>query len=138
MMLLKDLVEISKNVGSTTRKKEKVSVLARLLQQARGKEITLVGRYLSGQLTQGRLGVGRATSQEALKGISDQHRPLGLIEIDHVFEGVSMERGPGSSGRRIALLQNLFSFTSQDEREFLISLIMGEIRQGALEGLANL
>ncbi|MGZ3524592.1 MAG: hypothetical protein ACXU9L_07360 [Thermodesulfobacteriota bacterium] len=73
-----------------------------------------------------------------MKGLSDQHRPLGLIEIDRVFEGVSMERGPGSSGRRIALLRNLFFFTSQDEREFLISLIMGEIRQGALEGLANL
>ncbi|MGZ3590312.1 MAG: hypothetical protein ACXU99_06605 [Thermodesulfobacteriota bacterium] len=49
-----------------------------------------------------------------------------------------MEKGPGSLGRRIALLRNLFFFTSQDEREFLISLIMGEIRQGALEGLANL
>ncbi len=135
MMLLKDLVEISRNVGLTPKRKEKVSFLARLLQQANGKEIALAARYLSGQLTQGRLGVGWAILQEALKDLSDQHRPLGLVEIDRFFEEVSREKGTGSLERKLILLRNLFSSTRQDEREFLISLIMGEIRQGALEGL---
>lgn len=134
-MLLKDIVEISKSVGATTKKKEKVSLLAHLLKQAKGKEITLAARYLSGQLNQGRLGIGWAALQESLKDLPDQHRLLGLIEVDGIFEVVSGEKGPGSWGRKLAGLRNLFSPTSHQEREFLIGLVMGEIRQGALEGL---
>lgn len=135
MVLLKDLVESSKSVSVTPKKKEKVSFLARLLQQAKGKEIALVARYLSGQLTQGRLGVGWATLQEALQDLSDRYRPLGLIEIDHFFEEVTGEKGAGALRRKLILLRGLFSYAGQDERDFLIGLIVGEIRQGALEGL---
>ncbi len=134
-MLLKDIVENSKRVGATTKKKEKVSLLAHLLQQAKGKEISLAARYLSGQLNQGRLGIGWAALHESLKDLPDQHRTLGLIEVDGLFEMVSREKGPGSWGRKLAGLRNLFSSTSYQEREFLIGLIMGEIRQGALESM---
>jgi len=89
-MLLKDLVEISKRVGSTSKKKEKASLLARFIQQAKGKEIALAANYLSGQLPQGRLGIGWATLQEALKDLPDQFRPLSLIEMDRLFEGISI------------------------------------------------
>ncbi len=134
-MLLKDLVEISKRVGSTSKKKEKASLLSRFIQQAKGKEIALAANYLSGQLPQGRLGIGWATLQEALKDLTDQFRPLSLIEMDRLFEGISKEKGVGSLERKGKLFHDIFSYASQDEREFLIRLVMGEIRQGALEGL---
>lgn len=73
--------------------------------------------------------------QEALKGLPDQSRPLSLIEIDHLFKGISKEKGAGSLEKRVKLLRDLFSYTRKNETEFLIRLIMGEIRQGALEGL---
>jgi DNA ligase-1 len=122
-------------VGSTSKKKEKASLLAHLIQQAKGKEIALAVNYLSGQLPQGRLGIGWVTIQEALKDLSEQFRPLTLIEMDHLFEGIFREKGAGSLERKGRLLHDLFSYTSQVEREFLIRLMMGEIRQGALEGL---
>lgn len=131
----RELVEVSRKVGSTTRKREKISLLAHFFRQAKEREIALTACYLSGQLPQGRLGVGWATLQEALKDLPDQSRPLSLIEIDHLFEGISKERGAGSLEKRVKLLRDLFSYTRKNETEFLIRLIMGEIRQGALEGL---
>ena len=43
--------------------------------------------------------------------------------------------GPGSQGRRKALLHSLFERTTEHERAFLTRLLMGELRQGALEGV---
>lgn len=134
-MVLKDIVEISKSVSLTARKREKISLLASLLRRAEGEEIALAVRYLSGQIPQSRLGIGWATVQEALKDLSDEHRPLGLIDVNRWFDRISRERGPGSSGRKVVLLRGLLSHGRQDEREFLIGLLMGEIRQGALEGV---
>jgi DNA ligase-1 len=67
MILLKNLVEVSEKVGVASRKKEKILLLARLQQQGRGDEISLAALYLSGQLPQGRLGIGSATLQEILR-----------------------------------------------------------------------
>jgi len=135
MTLLKDLVEVSEKIGSTTRKKEKISILADFFWRLRGKEIALVSHYLSGQLPQGRLGIGWATLQEAQKDLVHQFRPLSLIEVDRFFEEISRERGTGSLGKKVGILREIFSSTQEEEREFLIRLMMGEIRQGALEGL---
>jgi DNA ligase-1 len=129
------LVEVSKKVASTTSKKEKISLLAQLLRQTRGKEISLAASYLSGQIPQGRLGIGWGTLQQALQDLPDQTRSLSLVEIDSFFERISEEKGKGSSAKKIRLLRDLFSSIRRNEADFLTGLIMGEIRQGALEGL---
>ncbi len=135
MILLKTLVEVSEKVGATSRKKEKISLLAHLLQQGQGKEISLAALYLSGRLPQGRLGIGWATLQEALQGVSVSARSYTLADIDRFFDRLSREKGPGSVNRKMELLQDLFSGVEEKERNFLVGLLMGEIRQGALEGL---
>ncbi len=135
MISIQDLVELSSKVGSTTRKKEKVSLLADFFRRAKGEEIALAVRYLSGQLPQGRLGVGWAALQEVLQDLPGHPRSPSLIEMDRFFEEISREKGEGSLERKISLLRTIFSSLQQDEKEFLTGLIMGEIRQGALEGL---
>jgi len=135
MIYLKDLVELSKKVGSTARKKEKVSLLADFFRRGKGEEIGLAVHYLSGQLPQGRLGIGWATLEKVLQDLPGNPCSPSLTEIDRLFQGILQEKGAGSSERRVSLLRNLFSSLQQDEREFLTGLIMGEIRQGALEGL---
>jgi DNA ligase-1 len=124
MVLLQTLVEVSKRVSSTTKRKEKVSHLAHLLRQARDKEIGLSAFYLSGQLPQGRLGIGWTALQEALRDLPEKFRPLGPIEIDQLFEAIAREKGPGSAERKEKILRDLFLLTPRDEREFLIRLIM--------------
>jgi len=135
MISIQDLVELSRKVRSTTRKKEKVSVLADFFRRAKGEEIGLVFRYLSGQLPQRPLGIGWATLQEVFQGLPINPRLPSLIETDRFFEEISREKGEGSLERKVSLLRNIFSSLQQDEKEFLTGLIMGEIRQGALEGL---
>src|SRR5512136_476479 len=135
MILLKTLADVSEKVGATSRKKEKISLLAHLLQQGQGKEISLAALYLSGRLPQGRLGIGWATLQEALQGVRVSARSYTLADVDRFFDSLSREKGPGSVNRKTGLLQGLFSGVEEKERNFLIGLLMGEIRQGALEGL---
>ena len=81
------------------------------------------------------MGIGWANMQEALKGLDQKTRPVGLMEIDKTFERVLQESGAGSGGRKLKHLQDLFSSVAKEEKDFLIRLIMGEIRQGALQGL---
>jgi DNA ligase-1 len=135
MLFLKDLVEISERVSATTKKKEKASLLAHLFKEAKGKEIFLAAFYLSGELPQGRLGIGWVMLQEAIKGSSSQPNPISLTDLDLYFEAIPKERGSGSSMRKIQTLREIFSRSDEKEKQFLIRLIMGEIRQGALEGL---
>jgi DNA ligase-1 len=128
-------VDISEKVGATPKKKEKASLLAQFFRRAREKEISLAAFYLSGELPQGRLGIGWATLQEAFKGSSFQPNPLSLIDLDLYLESIAREKGSGSSGRKVQSLREILSHSEEREKEFLAKLIMGEIRQGALEGL---
>ncbi|UCC66024.1 MAG: ATP-dependent DNA ligase [Deltaproteobacteria bacterium] len=134
-MLFRTLEEVSTRVSATTKKKEKISLLARFLLQAKGEEIALAAYYLSGRLPQGRLGIGWKMLQEAAEDLSRLPRPLSLLDINTFLESLSSEKGPGSLERKVRTLRELLSHTSEKERNFLIRLIMGEIRQGALEGL---
>jgi len=135
MLFLKDLVQISEKVSATPKKKEKVSLLANFLKDAKGKEISLAASYLSGELPQGRLGIGWITLQEALKGVPFLPELLSLVDLDNYFNSVARERGVGSSARKVQILREAFSHAGEKERVFLTGLILGEIRQGALEGL---
>jgi DNA ligase-1 len=135
MLFLKDLVQISEKVSATPKKNEKASLLAHFFKEAKGEEISLVAFYLSGELPQGRLGIGWAMLQEALKAASFQSNPLSLIDLDLYFESIAREKGSGSSGRKVQSLREILSRSAGREKVFLARLIMGEIRQGALEGL---
>jgi DNA ligase-1 len=134
-MFLKDLVDLSKRVSATTRKKEKASLLAECLKRGQGQEIDLATSYLSGQIPQGSLGVGWAMLQKTLGNLDERLRPLSLVEVNRFFDEIAQARGAGSVEKKVKALRNLFSSAREDEKEFLVGLIMGEVRQGALEGL---
>jgi DNA ligase-1 len=51
------------------------------------------------------------------------------------LDRLAAERGAGSVERRVAELRKLFARARPDERRFLSQLLIGEIRQGALEGV---
>src|SRR5687768_1817311 len=134
-MLLSELVECVGRVRATPRKLEKVALLADLLRQARGREAELAALYLTGTLPQGRIGIGWSTLQSALGERAGEGEPLALLDVDRMCEAVAAEGGAGSTGRRSAAVKALFARARPDERRFLVELFMGEVRQGALEGL---
>ena len=135
-MDLARLVEAVEQVRATTKKSEKIRVLAETLRATRGHEAVLTALYLSGSLPQGKIGIGWNLIQQA---VQDSFRPSGepltLSDVDKVFDRLAAERGTGSTERRIAELRGLFNRAHPNERRFLSQLLIGELRQGALEGV---
>lgn len=133
-MKLFEVVETSRRVAETPRRLEKISALADLLTQTHGDEIEITVAFLSGQIRQGRVGAGYAAIREAA-GAPAPQSSLDLTEVDRAFQAISTTSGPGSQRRRFDLLQNLFARASEPEQRFLIALLAGELRQGALEAV---
>ena len=136
-MLLSFLVEGVGRVRATTGKTEKVARLADILRATHGRETELAALYLTGTLPQGRIGLGWRTLQSAVPEApaADAGERLTLADVDGLCEAVAGERGAGSGERRMQALRALFARADAEERRFLIELLMGELRQGALEGL---
>ena len=57
-MLLAAVVDTSRRVANTTKRLEKIDLLARLIRQLSPLEIQIVVLFLSGQTRQGRIGIG--------------------------------------------------------------------------------
>ncbi len=134
-MRLARLIEVVGQVRATTKKTEKTGWLADLLRQTRGKDTELAALYLSGTLPQGKIGVGWRMVQEAMVEGPSSPEPLTLTDVDRVFDTIAADQGAGSIERRVAALRRLFERADPEERRFLAQLVVGEIRQGALEGL---
>jgi DNA ligase 1 len=135
MTLLAQLVDTSSRVSSTSARTVKVRELAACLRSLAAEEIEIGVHYLSGDTRQGRFGIGYATLKSATGGTSASEPQLSLAEVDRRLEEISAIRGSGSNAQRSAALSALFSMATAPEQEFLIRLLAGELRQGALEGV---
>ncbi len=60
---------------------------------------------------------------------------LELLDVDRAFDRVGAATGRGSQGVRRRELSDLFGRATEPERRFLTRLLLGDLRQGALEGL---
>jgi DNA ligase-1 len=134
-MQLASLVTLVGQVRASTKKTEKVRLLADFLRQTRGRETELAAFYLSGSLPQGKIGVGWRMIEAAITGNPPKSTSLTLPEIDQIFDDIASSQGSGSADKKLKALRHLFERTSAEERNFVSGLLMGEIRQGALEGL---
>ena len=134
-MNLARLVEAVEHVRATTKKSEKIRLLADTLRGTHGHETVLAALYLSGTLPQGKIGLGWNLMQQAMHEFPVSGEPLALSDVDKCLDLLAAERGPGSTERRVAELRKLFNRARPDERRFLSQLLIGELRQGALEGV---
>jgi ATP-dependent DNA ligase I len=133
-MLLAHVVETSRRVGDTTKRLEKVNLLAGLLRELHAEEIEIGVAFLSGSTRQGRIGIGYATLRDATGSAADQPT-LKILEVDRALEALAAVQGAGSEQRRRDLLQRTLGRATREEQQFLTRLLLGELRQGALEGL---
>ncbi len=86
-------------------------------------------------MPQDKLGLGWATLQAAATGPVAESPTVELAEVDAALERIAGTLGRGSADTRLGLLRDLLSRLTEEERRFLVGLITGELRQGALEGL---
>jgi ATP-dependent DNA ligase I len=78
--------------------------------------------------------VARA-AEEALAAPAAGTPSLTLAEVDQAFERFSRLTGRGSAAARSRALADLLRRATAAERDFLIRLALGELRQGALAGI---
>ncbi len=115
---------------------EKIGLLAGLLSRATPDEIEIAVAFLSGSYRQQKLNVGYAALQAASEGGAAESSTLELTDVDGVLEQISrVKQGKGSTAQRQRLLGELFTRATADEQHFLFRLVIGELRQGAVEGL---
>jgi DNA ligase-1 len=120
----------------TRSRKRKTTLLADLLREAEPDEVGLVVSYLSGRLGQGKVGLGYAAVRKVAESVpTAEGQSLPLEAVNANFDAIAGRKGPGSMAERERLLRSMFESVSEPERRFLARLILGELRQGASEGL---
>jgi DNA ligase 1 len=133
--LLAELVRASQRVGATAARKVKVRELSSLLRSLAPEEIDIGVHYLSGEIPQGKIGVGFSAVREAASTAAADVETLLIAEVDQRLTELAAIRGGGSAARRAQVLKELFSRSTVAEQQFLLRLLIGELRQGALAGI---
>lgn len=134
MTLLADVVRTSTQVAGTSSRLAKIRLIADCLRRLEADEVGIALPYLSGELRQGKLALGYAALQSS-RGTPAAAPALTMHDVDSVFESLKTVKGKGAAARRGALVASLFSRATAEEQDFLERLIVGELRQGALEGV---
>jgi DNA ligase-1 len=154
--LFQEIAAASRDVAALTGRLAKVERLAELLARLSPEEVPIAVAYLSGTTPQGRIGIGYALLQQALRAAAasgDQAGAVGaaageaeadavgtapsltLRDVHGALDEIAHTTGSGSRALRMAALVRLFSRAAPLERSFLARLLLGELRQGALESL---
>jgi len=84
---------------------------------------------------QDKLGLGWATIRSAMPDTAAASASAELSEVNAVLDQIARAAGKGSAEAKRSRLRELLSRLTAEEQRFLAALIMGELRQGALEGL---
>ncbi|MFJ4653090.1 ATP-dependent DNA ligase [Nocardia sp. NPDC088792] len=133
-MLLSEVVDASLAVRATSSRKTKINTFAELLRQAAPEELAQVVAWLSGELSQGRIGTGWRTLT-TMASTPAATATLTVEQVDAVFTELAEVGGSGSTAKRKALLAGLFGAATAAEHDFLVRLLTGEMRQGALTAI---
>jgi len=134
-MLLHDLVRTSTAVSEASGRLAKIGLLADLLRRLATDEVEIAIGMLSGEPRQGRIGIGSATLWAARDTIAAAAPTLQLADVDRAFTEIAAIRGPGSSTNRKDHLRQLLNRATRPEQDFIVRLLFGELRQGALEAV---
>jgi DNA ligase-1 len=134
-MQLYDIVTTSERVRETSARSDKIGHLVACLRRAEPDEIETAVALLSCEPRQGRIGLGPATLRAAMPPDAAPAPELTLAEVDTTLDRVAQTSGAGSAAGRAHLVHELFSRATKDEQDFLLRALLGELRQGAVEGL---
>ena len=135
MTLLASLVRSSQRIGASSARLAKVRELRSLLRSLAPEEIETGVHYLSGDIPQGRIGIGYATLRSAAAEAPAETESLSVDDVNRSLDVIAAIRGGGSAQRRADALRDLFARATVAEQQFLLRLLTGELRQGALAGV---
>ncbi len=134
MTLFADVVATSQAVAATPKRSEKVAALAALLRAFAPDEVPAGIGLLVGAPRQGRLGVGWA-QLGVRRPPAAATASLTIADVDAAFSRLAAAQGSGSQRDRGATLEELLGAATADEQDHLVRVMIGELRQGANEGV---
>ena len=151
-MLFADVVQASAAVSATRSRLTKTEVLAGVVRAAaeagdvagggdddggveRAAVVRAVTGFLTGAPVQGRIGTGWRTLAGVSRESAAETPTLSVAEVDSALTSLAGVAGVGAQARRSELLARLMQRATAVEQDFLIRLLTGELRQGALEGV---
>ena len=132
-MKLAEIVSASAAIGRTRSRKAKTELIATCLRGLRPAEVPIAVAYLSGRLPQGTVGVGWAALRDVPSPATTPS--LAVLEVDAAVTRLQAITGKGSQAARREELAGLLTRATEPEQRLLVGLFLGELRQGALEGI---
>jgi DNA ligase-1 len=131
---LAQLAEASAAVAATRSRKKKIAHLATALRGLSPDELEAGVAFLSGEIRHGRIGLGWAAVSEVTAAPAPEPR-LTVAQADDALADIKAIKGKGSTTRKRESLAALLALSTEAEQRFLRGLVIGELRQGALEGV---
>ncbi|MFG1806837.1 ATP-dependent DNA ligase [Streptomyces sp. NPDC049040] len=133
-MLFDEVARVSREVAGTSSRTRKTELLADFFRDVGPLDAPIAIAYVAGRLPQGRLGVGWAALRDRAEPAPFPQ--LTVADVDEALTAVAAVTGQGAQAGRRRLLQDLLAAATAAEQEYLIGLITGEVRQGALDAAA--
>jgi DNA ligase-1 len=133
-MMLHELAAVSAALAATRSRGEKVRVLAACLRALEPAERETAVAWLAGVLLGGRVSLGPAAVRAAQTAPAAAPS-LTITAAARELDALRAIAGKGSGARREQALAGLLAVATEPEQQFLIGLLLGELRQGALEGV---
>jgi DNA ligase-1 len=133
---------VCKELESTTKRNQKVAYLIDFLKSLRPEEIMPAVSFIIGrpfpESDERVLDIGGQTlwkinlksAQSALIA-----EPVTILEVYRTFEKIATASGSGSRQRKEMLIHSLLSRLASPEVEYLMRIVFGEMRIGAVEGV---
>jgi ATP-dependent DNA ligase I len=133
-MMLHELAAVSAALAATRSRSEKVRALAEFLRALAPEERETAVAWLAGALLGGKVSLGPATVHAA-RTAPAAAPTLTIAAAARELDELRAIAGKGSTSRREQALARLLGAATPEEQQFLAGLLLGELRQGALEGV---
>ncbi len=136
------LARLCRELEATTKRNQKIAMIAEFLKRVRPEEVGDTALFLSGKVFPESdprvLEVSYATISEAGRNTGQAQLtvgPLTIRDVRETLEKIAEAGGPSSRMRKLGLLQALLTRGSPVEAEFLTRMMLGEMRIGVVEGV---
>ena len=133
-MMLHELAAVSAALAATRSRSEKTRLLAECLRALAPEERETAVAWLAGVLPGGKVSLGPATVHAA-RPTPAAAPTMTIAAAARELDALRAIAGKGSASRREQALTRLLAAATAAEQHFVAGLLLGELRQGALEGV---
>ncbi|WP_327673575.1 ATP-dependent DNA ligase [Kitasatospora sp. NBC_00458] len=132
-MLLRHLALTSRAVAAEPGRRAKTDLLAECLRDLGPEEAPAAVVLLSGESQRLRTGIGPAALRDLPPPAAEP--VLGVRQTERILEEIAAVHGAGAQAGRHRLLAGLFERATDVEQGFLRAVLVGDLRQGALDAV---